>query len=96
MPWCERCDRFLNPNTVAADGTCPSCGRTVDAPEAGPRPARPETDGHQTSVHPPATEDPDSVKAPWHFWVMVIAAVGYLGWRGVEAVIWLIQQITSS
>ncbi|QGG95249.1 hypothetical protein [Actinomarinicola tropica] len=30
MPWCERCDRFLNPNTVQPDGTCPSCGRPID------------------------------------------------------------------
>ncbi len=30
------------------------------------------------------------VKAPWHFWLMVIAAVGYLAWRLVEALIWAI------
>ena len=36
MPWCERCDRFLNPNTVQPDGTCPSCGRTVDAGAVAP------------------------------------------------------------
>lgn len=32
MPWCETCDRFYNPNTLLADGTCPTCGRQVDAP----------------------------------------------------------------
>jgi len=32
MPWCEGCSRFLNPNTLQADGTCPECGRTVEAP----------------------------------------------------------------
>lgn len=42
MPWCDTCDRFYNPNTLAADGTCPTCGRSVaepasvtDAPSGG-------------------------------------------------------------
>jgi hypothetical protein len=29
MPWCETCSRFLNPNSLKADGSCPTCGRTV-------------------------------------------------------------------
>ena len=33
---------------------------------------------------------PDQADVPWHFWVVVAALVGYLGWRGVEAVTWLI------
>ncbi|HEY3142016.1 MAG TPA: hypothetical protein VGJ86_12845 [Acidimicrobiales bacterium] len=33
MPWCEGCSRFLNPNTLNADGTCPECGRKVAEPE---------------------------------------------------------------
>jgi hypothetical protein len=43
MPWCETCSRFFNPNSLATDGTCPSCGRAVDdaswvatAPEMAP------------------------------------------------------------
>lgn len=34
MPWCETCDRFLSPSTVHTDGTCPTCGRTVDPGKA--------------------------------------------------------------
>jgi hypothetical protein len=30
VPWCDACDRFLSPSTVRTDGTCPTCGRTVD------------------------------------------------------------------
>lgn len=26
------------------------------------------------------------VKAPWHFWVMVVALVAYLGWRLIQGV----------
>ncbi len=33
------------------------------------------------------------VKAPWHFWLMVIALVLYLGWRLVEGVIWIFDKI---
>lgn len=32
MPWCEDCDKFWNPNSLAPDGTCPSCGRQVGEP----------------------------------------------------------------
>ena len=36
MPWCEPCTRFLNPNSMGPDGSCPSCGRVLaDAPAAG-------------------------------------------------------------
>jgi hypothetical protein len=40
MPWCETCSRFLNPNTLDSDGTCPTCGRVVAEPgeaEAPPK-----------------------------------------------------------
>lgn len=29
MPWCEPCDRFYNPNTLTAQGSCPECGEDV-------------------------------------------------------------------
>ena len=35
MPWCETCSRFYNPNSLRADGSCPTCGRVVAAPSAG-------------------------------------------------------------
>ena len=67
MPWCETCDRFYNPSSVAPDGTCLRCGRFI------------------------ADEDDDaSTKAPWHFWVLVVALVAYLGWRLVEVIIWAV------
>jgi hypothetical protein len=34
MPWCAGCDRFLSPNTVLADSTCPHCHTRV--PDAAP------------------------------------------------------------
>jgi hypothetical protein len=32
MPWCEPCGRFLSPNTLREDGTCPVCGEVVEPP----------------------------------------------------------------
>ena len=32
MPWCETCSRFMNPNSLKPDGSCPTCGRTVAEP----------------------------------------------------------------
>lgn len=42
-------------------------------------------DGHQ--VADPADEP--EPKIPWHFWLMVVALVLYLGWRAIQGVEWL-------
>lgn len=39
MPWCAGCDRFYNPNTLSADGTCPD-GHQVDDAESAPEKLR--------------------------------------------------------
>ena len=65
MPWCEPCARFYNPNSLNADGTCPSCGRTIETPE---------------SVV-------ERNRVPWHFWLLLVAAGGYLGWRAIQGLL---------
>ncbi|MDP1803868.1 MAG: hypothetical protein Q8K72_01755 [Acidimicrobiales bacterium] len=35
MPHCDTCDRFYNPNTLDADGSCPTCGRPLADPTPG-------------------------------------------------------------
>ena len=37
MPWCEDCSKFWTPTSLAADGSCPTCGRRVATVEAPPR-----------------------------------------------------------
>lgn len=32
VPWCETCDRFYNPRSLAPDGTCMTCGRFIADP----------------------------------------------------------------
>ena len=78
MPWCDTCDRFLSPNTVNPDGTCPSCGRPVDPAATASR-----------SASPAAHLDEEPVRAPWHFWVLIVGVVLYLGWRLIDGVGWV-------
>jgi PHP family Zn ribbon phosphoesterase len=33
VPWCEECSRYFTPNSVNEDGTCPTCGDTIQLPE---------------------------------------------------------------
>ncbi len=72
MPWCDSCDVYLAPNTVTADGHCPTCESQVDAADAGN-----DTTG----------------KVPWHFWLVVVALVAYLGWRVIVGIGWLLERI---
>jgi hypothetical protein len=83
VPWCDACDRFLSPSTVRADGTCPSCGRVVDA-----------GGGHRAA---PAADDPavdENVEElgpiPWHLKLLVAALAVYLGFRAWQGIEWVL------
>ena len=78
MPWCDSCDKYLAPNAVNEDGSCPDCATKVDASDMA------ESD---------KLGDTEKVSAPWHFWLMVIALTVYLGWRLIQFVIWLLQKV---
>jgi hypothetical protein len=32
-------------------------------------------------------------KVPWHFWVLVVAVVVYLGWRLIQGLAWVVHQV---
>ena len=76
MPWCEDCSRFYTPSTLTATGDCPE-GHHVPAPSHAP------TEIRQSSAEP---RERESVKAPWHFWVLVASVVIYLGWRLIQGI----------
>ena len=65
MPWCETCDRFLNPPSLTTEGACPTCGRVLAEP----------------------------AKAPWHFKLLLLALVLYLGFRGWQGIAWLADRL---
>ncbi|CAN5591784.1 hypothetical protein BH23ACT3_BH23ACT3_17430 [soil metagenome] len=66
MPWCEDCAKYWAPTAMNVDGTCPTCGRDVDAAAVRTQ------------------ELVDDEKSPWHFKLLVVALVLYLGWRVVD------------
>ena len=35
----------------------------------------------------------DERPVPWHFKLLVVATVVYLGWRAIQGVVWLIQRV---
>ncbi len=80
MPWCESCERFYAPPTLSAGGDCPAGHHVVD-------PDGPSTLTQSTAT--PREEEPEP-KVPWHFWVLLVSAVVYLGWRAVEGIIWVV------
>ncbi len=88
MPWCDACSRFLTPNALRPDGSCPSCGRPVADPDAD----LPERDGPAPDPDGAAGPDEEHTRVPWHFWLLLLAAALYLGWRAIEGVVWLVGQ----
>jgi hypothetical protein len=80
MPWCDDCSKFWNPNSMPADGRCPTCGRSLVAPETSAA----------TTPSVNLKELAGEEKMPWHFKLLVVALVLYLGWRAFQGVEWLI------
>jgi hypothetical protein len=87
MPWCTECDRFLSPPSVAADGTCPSCGASVD-----PGKAHVATDLGRPDADEPVEEE--SPPIPWHLKALAAAVVLYLGFRAWQGVEWVARQLS--
>ena len=41
MPWCEDCAKFWNPNSMPANGQCPTCGAQLADPQEDSEEYRP-------------------------------------------------------
>lgn len=82
MPWCEDCDRFYTPSTLTAGGDCPEGHHVAD----------PDGAAHLVqSTAEPREEEPEP-KVPWHFWLLLVSVVIYLGWRAWEGIVWVINR----
>lgn len=75
MPWCDECAHFWNPSSMGGEGQCPTCGQVI----APPSPST--ATGDETAAHP---------ATPWHFKLMLVALVIYLGYRAIQGIAWLI------
>jgi hypothetical protein len=83
MPWCPKCDRPVEDDELGPGGS------GADAEESGVKDRCPTCgaellmeDGKGAGDAPP--------KAPWHFKLLVVGTVGYLGYRLYQGIGWLI------
>ena len=99
MPWCHQCGRLVEEDDeVAGEPADPAAEPEVrprrEAPDAmrgRPLPeigARPAGRRWRLTTAQAATEA--HVKAPWHFKVLVVGTVVYLGYRLYQGIGWLI------
>jgi hypothetical protein len=78
MPWCDDCERYYAPSAMTPEGHCPRCDADLLAPDAD----HPSAGADDTG----AGDDAGDEKVPWHFKLMVVLLVAYLGWRLVDLV----------
>ena len=78
MPWCEECAKYWAPAAMKEDGTCPTCGRTVETPARQPITAK------NIDLRMLAAGEGEEPKTPWHFKLLMVLLALYLGWRIVQ------------
>lgn len=80
MPWCDDCARYFAPSAMNDDGTCPSCGRSLERSAA-------EVTAKSLNLRKLAAgadgDEADSA-APWHFKLLMLLLALYLIWRVVD------------
>jgi hypothetical protein len=90
VPWCPRCDRFLSPPTVNADGTCPTCGKAVDPGKAAVATATTEPEHASADA---GTDGKSRRHIPWHLKALLGVFAIYLGYRTAQGIEWLINNL---
>lgn len=80
MPWCEDCAKYWTPAAMNQDGTCPTCGRLVEAPKRQPITAK------NINLRELAAGEggEDAGKTPWHFKLLMVLLALYLTWRIIQ------------
>ena len=79
MPWCEECAKYWAPSAMQEDGTCPSCGRTVEAPAVASTVTAKNINLRKLAAG--ADGDEDDTEAPWHFKLLMVMLAIYLVYR---------------
>lgn len=87
MPWCDECSRFYNPNTLTGDGHCPSCGARLPVPRIERREVA------EAERRAAAGPEAKAKGVPWHFWILVVALVIYLGYRLFQGIVWVVHKL---
>lgn len=86
MPACAACGLYYTPSSLRADGTCPHCMQVVDWKRA----ERAQRVAMGEEPDPVAVAEGDeTAPIPWHFKLLLGAAVLYLGFRAWEGIVWV-------
>ena len=62
MPWCEDCAKYFTPSAMNADGTCPTCGRSLERTQAERGRRRRGTSNPDDVATDPADREPITAK----------------------------------
>jgi len=65
---------------MGADGSCPRCHRLLSTASVSPRRSAKDLDLKKLA----AGDTAEDLSAPWHFKLLVVGLVVYLGWRIVD------------
>jgi len=84
MPWCEDCAKYYAPSAMKDDGTCPTCGRSLEAQQ--PITAK---NVNVKALAAGGDGSEDQAKAPWHFKLLMVGLALYLGWRLVQLILYI-------
>jgi hypothetical protein len=69
---------------MGEDGTCPTCGRVLEAPSPTSTASAATAQRHVSGKE--LRELAGEQRTPWHFKLLVVAAIGYLIWRLLDLV----------
>ena len=65
---------------------CETCSRFLTPTSLPP-------DGTCPTCSRQLVDPKEAAKVPWHFWLLLVALVLYLGWRAVQGVVWVIDHV---
>ncbi len=95
MAWCHQCGRQLEDDEVARGPAGPAARQREAAPTQAEVGEATDQDrcpacGMALEVEDGTDVDQTAGKAPWHFKVLVVGTVVYLGYRLYQGIGWLI------
>jgi hypothetical protein len=82
MPYCEDCAKYWAPSAMDDDGACPTCHRVLEQPKPASTITARNLDLKKLAAG--ADGDVADERAPWHFKLLMVMLVVYLGWRIVQ------------
>jgi hypothetical protein len=71
---------------MSEDGTCPTCGRPLEASTKAPVITAKNLDLRKLAAGETGTDEDDDAKAPWHFKLLLVLLIIYLVYRTIDLI----------